>query len=321
MLPKVSPTPSNTPSNTATITPSATSCPSFVTPSFSATPTMTRTPAQPTNTPTVTPTKTPTPTNPFTSEYQQILSYARTQGYTIPSDGQQILQNQLILDLINNSIWNELDFLYITATDGDQDFATINWVDPGNYSLTRNGGLTFTSNAGYTGNGSTGYLNTNFNPTTVVGTRVPNAMGAWVDLQATGGNSIMGSFVSRRQHIIPIATAIGSSATFFAIDVTAATNPQSPSILSQTDGLWEVVNNSSLNQIKLYRNSVDLVTPGSTYTTGTMDNGNILLLARQRSGSTVDFYSNATIKAAYLGQEGAFTNNIYTYLDTYISSI
>jgi len=211
--------------------------------------------------------------------------------------------------------------LYITATDGDQDFATINWVSPGNYSLTRNGGLTFNTNSGYTGNGSTGYLNTNFNPTTVVGTRVPNAMGAYVDLQSSGANSIMGSFVTRRQHIIPRATAIGATTAFFAIDVTAAQSPQLPSALTQNDGMYETVNVSSINQIKFYYNGTDLISPGLTYTTGTMDNGNILLLARQRSGTTVDFYSNATVKAAYLGKEAAFTNNIYTYLDTYISSI
>ena len=35
----------------------------------------------------------------FDADYQAVLNYATTQGYTLPSAGQQTLQNQLVVDL------------------------------------------------------------------------------------------------------------------------------------------------------------------------------------------------------------------------------
>jgi len=280
-------------------------------------PTPTITPTN-TGTPNSTPTQTPTPTQLYSTEYQNILNYAQGQGYTVPSDGQKTLQNQLILDLISNNVWNFLDFLYITATDGDEDYAKINWINPGSYTLVDSGSPTFTTNSGFTGDGLGAYLDTNFNPTTVLGTRVRNSMGAWVDLTGGDARCVMGSFVTRRQHILPKFVAVGGGA-FFGIDTTSTENPTA-GVLSQTSGLWETVNLSSINQIKLYVNGVDQISPGLTYTSGTMDNGDIFLLARNTSGSP-NLYSDATLKAAYLGTEDVYLNDIYTPLDNYINSI
>ena len=69
------------------------------------------------------------------SDYQAILDYATTQGYTLPSAGQQILQNALVTSLKATGIWSELDFLYVMATDGDSDYARINWSNPGTFQL------------------------------------------------------------------------------------------------------------------------------------------------------------------------------------------
>jgi hypothetical protein len=42
-------------------------------------------------------------------DYQAVLDYATTQGYTLPSSGQQTLQNQLVVDLKDGGIWSKLD--------------------------------------------------------------------------------------------------------------------------------------------------------------------------------------------------------------------
>jgi hypothetical protein len=57
---------------------------------------------------------------------------------------------------------SDLDLMYVFATDGDSDFAKINWKNPGTFQLVQHGGVTFTPNEGFQGNGTTGYLDTTF---------------------------------------------------------------------------------------------------------------------------------------------------------------
>jgi hypothetical protein len=96
--------------------------------------------------------------------YKAILDYATTQGYTLPSASQQIIQNQLVLDLKNGGIWNKLDSFAVFATDGDSDFALIDWKRLTQYTAYNS--PTFTANEGFQGNGSSAYIDSNFNPFT-----------------------------------------------------------------------------------------------------------------------------------------------------------
>jgi hypothetical protein len=100
----------------------------------------------------------------FDADYQAVLDYATTQGYTLPSAGQQILQNQLVVDLKDGGIWSKLDTFGVFATDGDSDFALIDWIRLSDYTAVNS--PTFTSNGGFTGNGTSSYVDTNFNPST-----------------------------------------------------------------------------------------------------------------------------------------------------------
>ena len=100
----------------------------------------------------------------FDSDYQAVLDYATTQGYTLPSAGQQILQNQLVLDLKTGGIWSKLDTFAVFATDGSSNFALIDWKRLTTYTAVNS--PTFTSNGGFAGNGLTSYISTNFNPAT-----------------------------------------------------------------------------------------------------------------------------------------------------------
>jgi hypothetical protein len=99
-------------------------------------------------------------------DYQAILDYATTQGYTLPSVSQQTLQNQLVVDLKDAGIWNKLDTFGVFATDGDSDFALIDWIRLTDYTAVNS--PTFTTNQGYKGNGVTSYINGNFNDTNVI---------------------------------------------------------------------------------------------------------------------------------------------------------
>lgn len=100
----------------------------------------------------------------FDADYQAVLNYATTQGYTPPSSSQQILQNQLVLDLKASGVWSKLDTFANFATDGSSNFALIDWKRLSQYTAVNS--PTFTTNQGFKGNGTSSYINTNFTPST-----------------------------------------------------------------------------------------------------------------------------------------------------------
>jgi hypothetical protein len=100
----------------------------------------------------------------FDADYIAILNYATTQGYTLPSAAQRILQNQLVIDLKDGGIWSKLDTFAVFATDGNNNFALIDWKRLSQYTAVNS--PTFSSNGGFTGNGTSNYIDTNFNSST-----------------------------------------------------------------------------------------------------------------------------------------------------------
>jgi hypothetical protein len=98
----------------------------------------------------------------FDADYQSVLTYATAQGYTLPSSGQQVLQNQLVVDLKNGGIWTKLDTFGVFATDGDSDFALIDWKRLSDYTAINS--PTFASNVGFQGDGVSSYIDSNYNP-------------------------------------------------------------------------------------------------------------------------------------------------------------
>lgn len=104
----------------------------------------------------------------FDADYQAILDKGTALGYTLPSSGQQSLQNALVLALKDAGIWSGLDVFYVFATDGDSDFATLNWTDPDSFQVTKNNSPTFTADSGFNGDGVSAFLDTNY----VIGTEI-----------------------------------------------------------------------------------------------------------------------------------------------------
>lgn len=103
----------------------------------------------------------------FDPDYQAVLDYATAQGYTLPSAGQQALQNQLVLDLKAAGVWSKLDSFAVFATDGDSDYALIDWVRLA--TMTAVNAPTFTTNQGYETDGATSLIDANYNPSTAGG--------------------------------------------------------------------------------------------------------------------------------------------------------
>jgi hypothetical protein len=98
----------------------------------------------------------------FDTDYQAVLDYATTLGYTLPSNSQKLLQNQLLIDLKASNIWSKLDTFANFATDAGSNFALIDWKRLTDYTAINS--PSFILNQGFIGNGTSSYINTNYNP-------------------------------------------------------------------------------------------------------------------------------------------------------------
>lgn len=103
----------------------------------------------------------------FDSDYSSILNYATSQSFALPSKDYQLLQNDLIVSLKNEGIWNEIDHLYVFPNDATtDDFATINWKQPtGGYDALKVNSPLLNKYYGFKGDG-TSYINTTINLST-----------------------------------------------------------------------------------------------------------------------------------------------------------
>jgi hypothetical protein len=99
--------------------------------------------------------------------YNQITSYATTQGYTLPSATVQAKQKKLIYDLVTSGVWYDLKVFYNFLSDGDAGFALINWKNPTKYLATKQPNVVFTTNQGFS-NGASGEKIYTFKPIDVV---------------------------------------------------------------------------------------------------------------------------------------------------------
>jgi hypothetical protein len=92
--------------------------------------------------------------------YSALLSYATTQGYSLPNEQQQVNQDILLKSLKIAGVWDKLDLFYVFATDGDSDYATLNYKSPSDFQLLKVNSPTFTTNQGFKGDASTAKLTT-----------------------------------------------------------------------------------------------------------------------------------------------------------------
>lgn len=102
----------------------------------------------------------------YEAEFQAVLDRGTTLGYSLPTDPALTAGNTMVAALKAAGIWNKLDLLYVFATNGDSNFATLNWMNPASFQCTLFNSPTFTSLEGFTGNGSNAYMSTGYNPST-----------------------------------------------------------------------------------------------------------------------------------------------------------
>lgn len=241
----------------------------------------------------------------FDFDYQAVLTYATSLGYTLPSSGQQVKQNQLMLDLKSSGVWNKLDTFGLFATDGSFNFALIDWKRLTTYTAVNS--PTFSSNGGFTGNGTSSYIDTNFNPSTSgVNYQLNNASRCfWVDNRTTitsnawEGNSSANSN-NQSTNTNSLAHRINSQ------------NALNTAVNFQIDG-WKSINRPSSTNVELFTN---LTQYSRTSTSQSIFNSNQFVL---RSSSN---YNSSRFRFYGMGASMVSENtDFYNAINNYLTSI
>jgi hypothetical protein len=248
------------------------------------------------------------------ADYQAVLDYATTQGYTLPSPSQQLLQNQLVVDLKDAGVWSKLDTFAVFATDGDSNFALIDWK-----RLTQYTGVnspTFNVNEGFEGNGTSSYLNTNYNPNT-------NAVNLSLNSTSMGGYKFArnhpGSFF--RCEIGSLVTIPSTSGLHFngnnGIRVNSSINMTEKVINS---GVFSLIRNNA-TEFKLYKDSSKTASDTQLAVSTGIPSLDLTILARNVNGTAGQF-SQDTLSIIYLAADiTSEYSDFVDALDNYINAL
>jgi len=128
----------------------------------------------------------------FDPDYQAVLDFATSEGDTLPSANQQILQNNLLKSLKTLGIWDKLDSFAMFATDGDVGFSLIDWKRL--VKMTAVNSPTFTTDEGFTGNGTSSRINSGLAPDGLGNYKLNAAsFGVFVKTQGTNSEYLVGA--------------------------------------------------------------------------------------------------------------------------------
>lgn len=252
---------------------------------------------------------------PYDVDYQAVLDYATTQGFTLPSESRQMLDNQLIIDLKAAGVWDLLH-AYWRFDEEALDFCRINWKSPGDHTATMNGGLTLTSGVGILGDGSTGYIDTNFIPSVYYPGFSNRSFGIWHNTRPVAINDYRGR----------TSGSGGSTANWYY-----RIYPTGNTIIFNLSSTYHTTSTASpvgFNLATIYEPTMEAFTNGvSRGTTAAVGNGNIvnksiMLLAKADNSDIISNYEDAQIRMAFFGVDvSAVAAAWYTIENNYKNSL
>lgn len=247
------------------------------------------------------------------ADYLYLLTIASGLGYTIPSTSQQELQSDVITSLKLEGLWTIMDYLRIYATDGDADYATLNWANPLTFQAIQMNSPIFTPNSGFSNTG-TEYLDANYDARNQGVNYALNdaSYGFWGE--NIGGNSYapMGT---RRGTDSRMTQSLNTNR--FSIN---GSNP--PFDTTNTDeftGMHQAVRLNSAN-MRYYIDGVD--NQGDVAHASTNLGTSMFEMAQDNGFTAIGFYPG-TLKMTYhsAGMTDAQCAAFYTIMNTYISSL
>jgi len=250
---------------------------------------------------------TPTPPPSTDPDYQAVLDYATLQGYTLPSASGQTLQNDLVVELKSAGIWSDLDIFYVMATDGDEDFAKLNWKQPSSFNLVENGSVNFITNVGFQNDiaVNTNYLDTQFDPSLYgSGYTLNDAARILWDYDATPGG----------QNIFDGGTTTRWRGDFNTTQRINQGNTNLPTAFDNTGLGFKMMQRTSSSNVNMYNNSS---TPTSFVVSSTIVDVGTLRLFRAATLTSWRKLSVYGVGASLSSKE----NDILTALTTYMNGL
>jgi hypothetical protein len=241
------------------------------------------------------------------ADYQAVLDYATTQGYTLPSASQRLLQEQLVIDLKDGGIWSKLDTFAVFATDaedspgsGTSNFALIDWKRLSQYTAVNS--PTFTSDGGFSGNGISSYIDTNFNASTSGVNYTLNNAGRyfWVD------NRILG--IRWEGSISQTSTNHTRNENSAFMNINASTSSMSAAVNYAVDE-FHAINRTSSSNLELFTNTTQF---SRTQTSSVISNSKQSILKTNTVHANVRFRFYA-MGASLVSENTDFYNAINTY--------
>ena len=248
------------------------------------------------------------------ADYQAVLDRSTALGYTAPSAAQQTLQNTLVTDLKTAGVWDKLDVFYVFATDGDSDYATLNWKAPSSHQTTKVNSPTFTADSGFTGDGSSSYLDTNFTISTDATNYSQNNASTFVYI-----NNDLSQSDSAPYGIRVDANSIRSQLRVRNADYRPAINDIRPIISADyRSNNWHHQKRTASTGFTTYLDSTSFTnTIASLNPSGLNDSMHLLSI---NLVSQTLFYSSGTIKVFGLG-EALDNTDLKDAIDTYLTAL
>lgn len=249
----------------------------------------------------------------YDTSYQAILTYATSQGYTLPSLAQRTKSNQFVVDLKAAGLWAKLDSLSIFKTDGSANFALTDWKRLTTHTAVNS--PTFTSNVGFTGNGSSAYINPNWNITQATQATqnsifhgiLTNSILPNVDTGYHGGGNNPYNIIN--------TYASGSQDGFYANSV--AIN------ITQRLSAFRAVSRTASTSVTTYQDAEIDNSPFTSFPSSAPSNSAIYIMARGVPAPQWHASSNVEFKADFWGS-GLTPTEVATFrtlLTNYIASL
>jgi hypothetical protein len=262
----------------------------------------------------------------YDASYQALLDYATVAGYTLPPDSIKAKQNQMIVSLKANNVWDSLDVFYaFAAGTSDTSFAQLNWKAPAYYKASRRGSVTYNAKQGMKGDGTTGWIETGVNLITNTTAYTANSshFGVYSYDQSVPVNKFVVSSYAGSAAQVNIALRDGNASASYKFSSSQACNSDNSTISdAQTQGYFHFINSS--NSGYAYRNGT-LIADASvcTTTSATTDRPVILLARYDTEGSPNTGFANANISVFHAGGSLNSTKitSMNTIINTYISGL
>ena len=245
------------------------------------------------------------------ADYQAVLDRATDLGYTPPTTSQQTLQNTLVADLKSAGIWDKLDLFYIWATDGDVDFAGLNWITPSSFEITRINSPNFTTNVGFQGViANNSYLSSGYIPTS-------HAVKQSVDSTSYGyylaDKGVAGSSAQSDWGSPDVITRAWYRRTALRVYINSSTYISRTTV--ESNDTFIHVNRSSASEVLVYHDGVEVEDMTSTYSTRGLQGAEYNAFKRSAT------YADSTLSCAFVGaslnatEASAFNTAVQNYLN------